>query len=188
MKFCSNCGEKVAKRIPEGDDRPRYVCDSCDTVHYQNPKMVVGVLAVQDHQVLMCKRAIEPRKGFWTLPAGFMENGETTMAGAIRETWEEAYAKVSVPSLYRMFELPYINQVYIFYRANLLDETYSAGPESLDVQLFNEDEIPWKEIAFPIVTEILREHFEDTRNNEYPVRISEVDPLWQRKSPRTTPE
>ncbi len=188
MKYCSSCGEDVAKRIPDGDDRPRYVCNGCDVVHYQNPKMVVGIVASQEHKVLMCRRAIEPRKGFWTLPAGFMENGETTMAGAIRETWEEAYAKVDSPTLYRMFELPYINQVYIFYRAKLLDGKYSAGPESLDVQLFSEDQIPWSEIAFPIVTEILHEHFDDTRKNEFPVRISEVDPVWQRKGPKQQPE
>lgn len=181
MKFCSNCGDEVSKRIPEGDDRPRYICNSCETIHYQNPRMVVGVVPTIDDKVLLCRRAIEPRKGFWTLPAGFMENGETSLAGAMRETWEEARAKVDNPSLYRMFELPYINQVYILYRGKIQDGQFAVGPESLEVKLFTESEIPWKEIAFPIVTDTLKEYFTDIESGIYPVRISEVDPLWHRK-------
>ena len=177
MKFCSHCGSSVNKRIPEGDDRPRYICDSCNTIHYQNPRIIVGTVPASGDKVLLCRRAIEPRKGFWTVPAGFMENGETTLEGAVRETWEEALAKVTDETLYRMFDLPYINQVYIFYRATLANEDFGPGPESLDVKLFSEQDIPWDEIAFPVVTEVLREFFEDNRKSEFPVRVSDSKPF-----------
>ena len=180
MKFCSDCAEPVSKKIPSGDTVARYVCASCDTIHYQNPRMVVGVVVAQEDTVLLCRRAIEPRKGFWTLPAGFMENGETSLSGALRETWEEARAEVDTPQLYRMFELPYINQVYILYRGLLRAGNYAAGPESLEVELFKEADIPWQELAFPIVTDTLKEYFEDRKTGVFPVRISEVEPHWQR--------
>jgi len=181
MKFCSNCAEPVSKKIPEGDDRPRYICTSCDTIHYQNPRMVVGVVVAEEDQVLLCRRAIEPRKGFWTLPAGFMENGETSLSGALRETWEEARAEVDSPQLYRVFELPYINQVYILYLGLLRAGNYAAGPESLEVKLFKEADIPWTELAFPIVTDTLTEYFGDRKTAVFPVRISEVEPHWHRQ-------
>lgn len=181
MKFCSDCGNPVSKRIPEGDDRPRYCCDHCDIIHYQNPRIIVGIIPTVSDQVLLCRRAIEPRKGFWTVPAGFMENGETTLEGAVRETWEEARARVQSVTLYRLFDLPYINQVYIFYRAELSDNEFEAGPESLEVSLFSEQDVPWSEIAFPVVTESLREFFNDRLTGDYPVRVSEVDPAWQRR-------
>jgi ADP-ribose pyrophosphatase YjhB (NUDIX family) len=180
MKYCSDCGQTVSKKIPEGDSQPRYVCDDCDTIHYQNPRIIVGTIPIIGEKVLLCRRAIEPRKGFWTLPAGFMENGETTLQGALRESWEEARANLANESLYRLFDLPYINQVYIFYRADLVDHSFSAGPESLDVALFTEDEIPWDEIAFPVVTDTLKELFEDRKTGVYPVRVSGVDPIWHR--------
>ena len=181
MKFCSDCGAAVSKQIPEGDDRLRYVCDSCQAIHYQNPRIIVGTIPVEGDKVLLCKRAIEPRKGFWTVPAGFMENGETTLDGALRETWEEAKAKPVNAQLYRLFDLPYINQVYIFYRADLNGTEFSSGPESLEVELFAEEDIPWDEIAFPVVTDALRELFEDRKKGHYPVRVSEVDPIWKRQ-------
>ena len=119
MKFCSECGGKVSQRIPDMDDRLRYVCDSCGAIHYQNPKMVVGTLPYiridGEINILLCQRAIEPRLGFWTLPAGFMENGESSSDGAKRETWEEAGVKYEDSTLYRLFDIPYINQVYLFY-------------------------------------------------------------------------
>lgn len=180
MKYCSDCGESVSRKIPEGDDHLRYVCDSCHVIHYQNPRIIVGTIPVVDEKVLLCKRAIEPRKGFWTLPAGFMENGETTREGALRETWEEARAKLLNEQLYRLFDLPYINQVYMFYLGDLVDNAYAAGPESLEVELYSEDEVPWDEIAFPVVTDVLKEYFEDRKTKTYPVRISDVDPIWQR--------
>lgn len=179
MKYCSQCGQQVERRIPEDDDRMRYICTGCDTIHYQNPKMVVGTLPIYGDQVLLCRRAIEPRKGFWTLPAGFMENSETTVAGALRESWEEARAKIEAPVLYRMFDLPFISQVYIFYRGQLENGAFDVGPESLEVKLFDEQDIPWDEIAFPVVVETLKEYFEDRKLGEYPVRVSEIEPFWK---------
>jgi ADP-ribose pyrophosphatase YjhB (NUDIX family) len=187
MKYCSNCGDPVELRIPEGDDRQRFVCAGCATIHYQNPRLIVGSLPVCGERVLLCRRAIEPRKHFWTLPAGFMENGETTLAGAQRETWEEAQARLveGSASLYRVFDLPHINQVYLFYRGELADGAYGVGPESLEVALFEERDIPWGELAFPVVMETLHEFFEDRRRGEFPVRASGLDPerleRWRRQ-------
>lgn len=173
MKFCSTCGEAVSKKIPEGDNKPRYVCDACDTIHYQNPRNIVGTVPMQGSKVLLCRRAIEPRKGFWTLPAGFMENGESTLDGALRETWEEARAKIVNHSIYRIFDLPYINQVYFFYRGELTDEGFDVGPESLEVELFSEDEVPWDEIAFQVVKETLKDIFLDQKKGEFPIKALE---------------
>lgn len=178
MNFCSNCGKPVEQRIPDGDDRPRYICSSCSLIHYQNPRIVVGCIATHDDKVLLCRRAIEPRHGFWTLPAGFMENGETTLQGAARETWEEARARVSNESFYRMFDLPHISQVYMFYRAELVDGEFGIGPESLESALFDEADIPWHHIAFPVVVETLREFFEDRKTGHFPVRTAGLPPHW----------
>lgn len=179
MRFCSHCGQPVELRIPDGDDRYRHVCTHCTTIHYQNPRVVVGCLPVSGDRVLLCRRAISPRHGFWTLPAGFLENGETTQQGAERETWEEARAKVANAELYRVFDLPHIDQIYMFYRADLLDEGYGAGPESLEVELFREADIPWQELAFPVVFESLREFFDDRRSGMFPVRASGLATDWR---------
>jgi len=181
LKFCSQCGNTLAHRIPDNDNRLRYICDRCHTIHYQNPRMVVGCLPIWQDKVLLCRRAIEPRKGFWTLPAGFMENGETTQAGALRETWEEAEANVANVELYRLFDLPHIDQVYIFYRAELVEGKFGVGQESLETRLFAESEIPWRKLAFPIVGETLAEYFEERRQGRFSVRISEVDLSWWTK-------
>ncbi|MEW8208657.1 MAG: NUDIX hydrolase [Candidatus Thiodiazotropha taylori] len=133
MNFCSQCGAKVEVKVPDGDNRPRHVCDSCSTIHYQNPKIVVGCIPVWEDQILLCRRAIEPRYGLWTLPAGFMENGETSQQGAARETLEEATARVDVEGLYGLYNLPHINQVYLIFRSRLLDLEFAAGTESLEV-------------------------------------------------------
>ena len=178
MRFCSQCGQPVELRIPDGDERYRHVCTQCNTIHYQNPRVIVGCLPVSGARVLLCRRAISPRHGFWTLPAGFLENGETTMQGAERETWEEARAKVDKPQIYRIFDLPHIDQIYMFYRADLAGESFGPGPESLDVQLFHEEDIPWQELAFPVVFEALREYFEDRRSGIFPVRASGLDASW----------
>ncbi|MEP1471578.1 MAG: NUDIX hydrolase [Halieaceae bacterium] len=175
MKFCSACGSSVTLIIPEGDDRERFVCIDCEEIHYTNPRVIVGCLPVYEGRVLMCKRAIEPRKNFWTLPAGFMENGETTLEGAARETWEEARARVSDLELYRIFDVPYINQVYMFYRCHLDDGEFGVGPESLETTLCSEDEIPWKEIAFPVIYKTLKEYFSDVEQAHYPVRVSAIE-------------
>ncbi len=181
MNFCTSCGNSVTLRIPEGDDRERYVCTNCELIHYTNPRVIVGCVPVYEGRVLLCKRAIEPRKNYWTLPAGFMENGETTPEGAARETWEEARAKVSNLQLYRLFDVPYISQVYMFYRCDIDKGEYGVGPESLESSLYTEDEIPWKEIAFPVVIETLREYFRDAEAGHFPVRVSEIDRSYWRR-------
>lgn len=170
MKYCNQCGAKVSLLIPTGDNRKRHVCLECDTIHYENPRVITGTLPVFEDSILLCKRAIEPRSGLWTLPAGFMENGESTEQGAIRETLEEANAQVSIDGLYCLFDLPQFNQVYTFYRAQLLDLNFYAGDESLEVALFKTDDIPWQQLAFSVVTETLKLYIEDRKNDHYPVR------------------
>jgi ADP-ribose pyrophosphatase YjhB (NUDIX family) len=150
----------------------RFVCGDCGTIHYQNPKIVVGCLPDHQGDVLLCRRSIEPRRGLWTLPAGFLENGETIVAGAVRETLEEASARVEVGELYTMISLPQINQVYVMFRARLLDLDFGPGPESLEVRLFAEDEIPWEEMAFRTITRTLRNYFLDRKHGAFPVHVS----------------
>jgi len=174
MKYCSKCGCSVSRKIPAGDERERYVCNDCNEIHYQNPRVITGCLPIFGEKVLLCKRAIAPRLGFWTLPAGFMENGETTEAGAVRETWEEARAEVKVDQLYTLFNLPHISQVYMFYRTHLPTPKFSAGPESLEVQLFTEDEIPWDELAFPVIRETLQFYFADRVAGSYQFRSKDI--------------
>lgn len=160
MRFCSHCGQSLERRVPEGEDRERDVCPACGTIHYQNPKMVVGCLIEEAGRILLCKRAIEPRKGYWTVPAGFLELGESAMAGAMRETVEEARARVRILAPYAHIDVPHIGQAYIMYRAALLDGEFGPGPESLEVKLVEMQDIPWAEIAFPVVRyslEFLRE-------------------------------
>ncbi|KIF81335.1 NUDIX hydrolase [Noviherbaspirillum autotrophicum] len=165
MKFCSECAHPVSLLIPPDDNRPRYVCGQCGTIHYQNPKMVIGSIPVWDHdgetRILLCKRAIEPRYGYWTLPAGFMENEETTAEAALRETQEEAGARIQLHELFSLLNVPHVHQVHMFYRATLLDLDFSAGTESLEVKLFSEAEIPWNDIAFPTVACTLKFFFAD---------------------------
>jgi ADP-ribose pyrophosphatase YjhB (NUDIX family) len=167
MKFCSECAHPVTVAIPEGDNRPRFVCTNCGTIHYQNPKMVIGSVPVWEGdgelKVLLCKRAIEPRYGYWTLPAGFMENEETTSEAAIRETEEEAGANVELGNLFTLLNVAHVHQVHLFYLAKLLDLDYAAGIESLDVQLFAEHEIPWDDLAFPTIRTTLELFFADRR-------------------------
>lgn len=173
MNFCSHCGHTVRFEIPSGDDRPRYLCNECGTIHYQNPRIVAGTLPVKGSQVLLCRRAIAPRHGFWTLPAGYMENAETTLEAAARETREEACAEVEIHGLYTMISLPHINQVYMIFRADLTGG-YAAGPESLEVALFEEHEIPWDELAFPTIERTLRHFFADRGKAEFPLHISDI--------------
>jgi ADP-ribose pyrophosphatase YjhB (NUDIX family) len=175
MNFCSNCGATLTLIVPPGDNRERHVCNDCETIHYQNPRIVTGCLPVWDDRVLLCLRAINPRRGYWTLPAGFLENGETIAAGAARETAEEANATVSGLELYTIFSLPHISQAYMFFRAQLCDLDFSTGEESLDVRLFREDEIPWDELAFPVITQSLEFFFDDRRSGDFPVRSRELD-------------
>lgn len=174
MNYCNQCGEAVSQQIPEGDNRLRYVCATCTTIHYENPKVITGCLPIHEDQVLLCKRAIEPRSGLWTLPAGFLENGETSADGALRETMEEANARVNIEGLYTLFSLPHISQVYMFFRATLQDLDFYAGEESLEVQLFNEDEIPWDNLAFPVITETLKHYFKDRTSNTFETRYMDI--------------
>lgn len=178
MKFCSQCGGPVSLRVPEGDNRLRHVCSVCRTIHYQNPLIVAGCIPVWEDRILLCRRAIEPRHGLWTLPAGFMEKGETTAQAAQRETLEEACARVSVEALYTVFNLPHIDQVYMIFRAQLCDLDFAPGAESLEVALFGEADIPWDELAFPVMRETLRLYFADRANGgDYPVRVGDIQRL-----------
>ena len=159
MNFCSHCGNTITIRIPEGDNRERHVCDQCDSVHYQNPRIIAGCIPISGKRILLCKRAIAPRLGYWTLPAGFLENGETVIQGALRECHEEARAQLETPTLFGMYDIPHINQVYIFYQGQLVDDSYAPGEESLKVELFHEHEVPWNELAFPVITQALEQFF-----------------------------
>lgn len=174
MRYCSQCGASVTFTVPKGDNMPRHVCAECDTIHYQNPKIVVGCIPEWEDQLLLCKRAIEPRYGLWTLPAGFMENGETVQEGAARETLEEAEARVEVGALYALFNLPHINQVYMLFRARLLAPEFGPGTESLETQLMSESEIPWDEIAFPVIHESLQLYFRDRAEGRFPLRTGSI--------------
>ena len=176
MNFCSHCGSSsVALRVPDGDNLPRFVCAGCGTIHYQNPKIVVGCLPEWEGQVLLCKRAIEPRFGLWTLPAGFLENGETIVAGALRETEEEAHARVEPLDLYTVISLPQINQVYMMFRARLLDLDFGPGSESLEVKLVDEADVPWESLAFRTITRTLRNYFLDRKQGGFPLRLSALE-------------
>ncbi len=155
QKFCSVCASVVEIRVPEGDHLPRRVCPQCGTVHYENPRVVVGCVAEFEERLLLCKRAIEPRRGFWTLPAGFLENGESMEDGAARECQEEALAKVTITGLLLLADVVQAHQIHVFFRAKLVDGTYGTGPESLDARLVTPDEIPWDDLAFPSNREAL---------------------------------
>jgi ADP-ribose pyrophosphatase YjhB (NUDIX family) len=161
MKFCSNCGATLTRRIPEGDQLPRDVCDTCGTIHYRNPKLVVGCVPEHAGQILLCRRAIEPRRGYWTVPAGFMENGETLQQAAARETREEALAEVQIGSLLAVVHVLHAEQVHVFFRAALPVARFAAGTESLEVALFDAASIPWEDIAFPSTDFALRRYLED---------------------------
>ena len=175
MKYCSDCGKLVELRIPEGDTLPRYVCSACHVIHYQNPKIVVGCIPEWEDRILLCRRAIEPRRGLWTLPAGFMENAETLAQGAERETLEEANAHVEMGELYSIYDVPYINQVHVLFRARLLDLDFKPGIESLDVQLFNEVEIPWDTLAFRVIREPLNRYFEERRRGKLGFHMGTIE-------------
>ena len=175
IKFCSQCGsEKIELRSPPGDDRTREVCGACGHIHYVNPKIVVGSIPVWGEQILLCKRAIEPRYGKWTLPAGFMEENETLAEGAKRETLEEAGARITIEKLYASYSLPEISQVYVLFLAKLDDLNYSAGIESLEVKLFSESEIPWQELAFATIGEALRRYLADRTEGVYAPHFADL--------------
>jgi ADP-ribose pyrophosphatase YjhB (NUDIX family) len=174
MNYCSRCGQSVCLAIPEGDNRERHVCTGCGEVHYANPKVVTGCIAHWEDRVLLCRRAIEPRLGLWTVPAGFMENGETSHEGAARETLEEANAQIAIDGLYMTVNLPHIDQIYMLFRGRLLNLDFSPGDESQDVRLFRREDIPWDRLAFPTVVEALERYFRDREKGEFPVRMADI--------------
>lgn len=174
MRFCSSCGHEVQTAVPPGDNRPRHCCPSCNTIHYQNPKMVIGTIPVWGDKVLLCRRAIEPRYGYWTLPAGFMENGESTGEGAARETVEEAGAKITLGGLFSIIDVPQIEQIHMFFQAEMVDPTLDPGPETLEAGLFAEHEIPWDSIAFRTVSKTLEWFFEDRRLGRFSLHTDTI--------------
>jgi ADP-ribose pyrophosphatase YjhB (NUDIX family) len=176
INFCSQCGAEVEQKIPSGETLIRAVCPVCQTIHYQNPKIVAGCLPEWEGQILLCRRAIEPRLGFWTFPAGFMELGESTEEAAARETFEEAKATVTIQSLFGIFSLPHVSQVYVVYRAALQDRGYGPGEESLEVRLMSLDRIPWEHLAFPVIRETLRRYVEDVHNTHVQGHFGTVFP------------
>jgi len=174
MKFCSHCGAPVTQKIPAGDNLLRHVCDQCELIHYHNPKIVAGCIPEWDDQILLCRRAIEPRLGLWTFPAGFMEIGESTEQAAIRETKEEAEADVSISSLYAVLSLPHIGQVYLVFRGRMITPTYRPGSESLEVRLFPLSAIPWSDMAFPVVSHALKRYVDDVAQGRFGLHVASL--------------
>ena len=174
MKFCSNCAAAVVQRVPPGDNLPRWVCDQCGEIHYQNPRMVVGTVPEHGGRILLCRRAIEPRYGYWTLPAGFMENDETASQAALRETLEEAGASVELGEPFTLISVPRVNQVHLFYRARLRTLDFKPGEETLEIALMEEAAIPWKEIAFRTVGLTLKRWFEDRTRGSFAFHAQDI--------------
>lgn len=174
FQHCKVCGAPVTYRIPDDDNRERAVCTACGNVHYENPLNVVGTVPVWDDQVLLCRRNIEPRFGLWTLPAGFMELGETLEAGALRETVEEAGARVEMQGLYTVLNVVRAGQVHFFYRARLLDTRFDPGPETQEARLFDEASVPWDQLAFRTVRETLMRFFEDRKRDQFPLHCADI--------------
>jgi ADP-ribose pyrophosphatase YjhB (NUDIX family) len=174
IKYCRACGALVAYVVPADDNRERAVCPSCSTVHYENPLNVVGTVPVWGAQILLCKRAIEPRRGLWTLPAGFLELGETTAQGALRETIEEAGAQIELGPLFSVLNVARVGQVHLFYQATMRSQVLAPGSETLEARLFREEEVPWDEIAFRTVRETLRYFFDDRRRGQFGVHCADI--------------
>ncbi len=184
MKYCSHCGQPVELRVPPGDQLPRHVCPSCGAIHYQNPKIVVGCVPDHEGRILLCKRAIEPRLGYWTVPAGFMENGETLQAAAARESWEEALARVEIGSLLAVVNVVHAHQVHVMFRAELPRPEFGAGAESLEVGLYRPQDIPWADIAFPSIDFALRRYLDDRARGVAGLHLTDFDrPSWPRHTP-----
>jgi ADP-ribose pyrophosphatase YjhB (NUDIX family) len=175
MNYCSNCGEKVVLKVPVDDNRPRYVCTSCNAIHYQNPRVVVGTIPVWKDQVLLCRRNIEPRKGLWTLPAGFLENGETVAEGARRETLEETGSTVVDLVPYLMVGIVHVNQIYLMFRASMTAMDFHPTKESSEIQLVREENIPWDDIAFKVIEKTLHYYFQDCSLGRYEFQMDQID-------------
>ena len=171
MNYCSKCGQKVVSEIPAGDNLSRYVCKHCGTIHYQNPRIVAGCVATYQGSILLCKRAIEPRSGYWTVPAGFMELGESLPEAAERETWEEALAKVELGPLSTVIDVIHARQVHIFFEGSMAEPVFGVGAETLETRLFAPEDIPWDDIAFPSVRIALQHHLSSRETGHAGVRI-----------------
>jgi ADP-ribose pyrophosphatase YjhB (NUDIX family) len=174
IQHCPSCGAVASYKVPLGDNLERAVCTACQRIHYQNPLVVVGTVPVWGDQVLLCKRNIEPRYGFWTLPGGFMELGETVAQGAERETTEEAGARIEVQGLLALLNVVRVGQVHLFYRAKLIDTDFAPGPESQEVQLFSEADIPWHALAFQTVASTLRHYFQVRGTGQFPLLTADI--------------
>jgi len=174
IKHCKACGSPTQYVVPPDDNRERATCTVCGTVHYENPLNVVGTVPIWNDKVLLCRRNIEPRYGLWTLPAGFMELGETAAEGALRETIEEAGARIELGELYTLLNVVKVGQLHLFYRARLLDTDFAPGPETIEAQLFSEAEVPWEEIAFRTVRETLLHYFSDRRRDRYELLCADI--------------
>jgi len=171
MRYCSNCAQPVATSVPAGDNRPRAVCGSCGTIHYVNPKLVVGCVPEHQGQILLCRRAIEPRLGFWTVPAGFMELGETMAEAALRETLEEALARVELGRLFSIVDVVQAGQVHVFFEGRLREPGFGVGAETLEVRLFRPEDIPWPELAFQSVRIALEQYLDNGRSGNTELRL-----------------
>lgn len=189
MTYCPNCGAPIEFRIPPGDDRKRNICSATGEVFYHNPLNVVGCIVEQDDAILMCRRAIEPRRGFWTMPAGFLELGETTCEGAARETREEALAEVADAVFFSMIDVTHIGQIHIFYRARLAGQGYGVGAESDEVVLLKEHEIDWQQLAFPTIHRTLNRYFADRARGRFGVHVESLYPDdWKAMQLARTPD
>lgn len=173
-RHCKTCGAAVRYQVPADDNRERAVCTACGAIHYENPINVVGTVPAWEDRVLLCRRNIEPRWGLWTLPAGFLEIGETTAAGAVRETDEEAGARIELGELFTVLNVVKVAQVHFFYLARLLDTEFNPGPETIEARLFLENEIPWEELAFRTVRETLKHYFDARRSGQFHVRCADI--------------
>jgi ADP-ribose pyrophosphatase YjhB (NUDIX family) len=176
MNFCSRCASRLHFAVPPDDDRSRFVCESCGTVHYQNPRVVVGCIPEHEDRILLCRRAIEPQRGWWTLPAGYLENGETVSACAERETREETGARISDLTPYVLFNICHINQIYLMFRGRVAEAGDGPGKESLEIRFFTEAEVPWEQIAFRVISATLKNYFRDRRTGSFPFSIGDIGP------------
>ena len=174
MNYCTHCGDGLIRKVPPDDDHLRHICPACGLVHYQNPKLVVGCIPLWEEKILLCRRDIEPRRGFWTLPAGYLENGETVAEGAARETLEETGSKVVDLAPYRMYDIVHVHQIYFFFRARLQAPDFHVTKESSELKLVTQAQIPWGEIAFPVIRTALEEYFRDAPEGRFPFANGEI--------------
>lgn len=187
MNFCSNCGTGITRAIPDDDDRERYLCERCGMVHYQNPRLVVGCIPEWHDRILLCLRDIEPQRGMWTLPAGYLENGESVRDGARRETWEEVRAEITGLEPYFLADLVPINQLYLMFRCQLVRPEFAITRESREVRLFREEDIPWDNIAFEVIRQTLKRYFADRAGGAFRFRNEVVSIAMHRRQATASP-